>query len=131
MPTSIQALAIRYVEARDEHRRLKAERAALYCDHEELTPFDPTKVVLPTDIYVPRRAQRDACWKGHYETRGYVDNVHDVWVHDVDPPDWCDPCKARQAIHEQIKPAQRRMAGRMSALIAAVRALPADEVSNE
>lgn len=124
MTATIEQLAISYVTARDEHRRLKRGRAAIYCAYE----VDPTATPpigfddLVDDSYIQQGPTGTPCWKTITEE---VEGPFgpEPWSSTYrDPPDWCEPCRRRQLIHDQLKPAQRRMAGCMAALTAAVRA---------
>lgn len=108
-PADILALSRRYVEARDEVARLKRKRFAAQCERE--CAHDSGGLIA-------------ACWKMTYDKGDPEVGLRAGWEHGTDPDEWCDACKRRQAIHEQIRPAQRRLAGRMSALIAATRRAP-------
>jgi len=109
MKPTIETLARRYVEARDEVARLKREREACVCDHD---PMDEAGVI-----------HGKACWRGGWEPDCTDSGRYgSEWVYNVDPADWCDSCKRRQAIHVQIRPAQRRMAARLGAIVSATRA---------
>lgn len=122
---TIEQLACRYVEARDEVAALKASRARHRCDHEapdEDDREDPREVGYPpAGAAFADREYRPPCWKMIAEDVGV-----DWPVVTVEPyrerGDWCLSCRERQAIHVQIRPAQRRMAARLSALVSATRA---------
>lgn len=125
---TIEHLARRYVEARDEVAALKHARSQRRCDHE--APFeddreDPREVGYPSaGASFADREYHPPCWKmiatddADFDIPGGGATVEPYREH----ADWCPSCRERQAVHAQIRPAQRRMAARLSALISATRA---------
>ena len=87
--------AIAWDAARREALRLRDERNACKCEHEEqpdhLSNFSGTT----------------PCWK---------DAEWDVDMDPVKPRDWCDPCAERQGLHKQYRLANRRRGALMRSL---------------
>jgi hypothetical protein len=132
----LATIARRYVEARDEVERLKAERDACVCDYEPrevirrgMLSYDPPLRVRSGDYrgvtLIGKRGGDDAatapCW------RAIVADDHDMRreveaLGDGTEEGWCEPCTRRQALHEQLRAVRRTLPGRLSALISHTRA---------
>lgn len=129
---TIETLARRYVEARDDVAALTSARRASRCDYEPTYgyvehPEEPRRVRNHDAGCDCRPAQMDGpchepCWKRR-TPMVTINHEGDTKGGDLAPvEDWCPSCRERQAIHVQIRPAQRRMAARLSALVSATRA---------
>lgn len=104
---SIEAIARRFVAARREARRLKALCASFVCDREAKGEYSP-------DAHTPR-----PCWKASY-VAPEPETGAGGWDTEIDPDEWCDPCKAREVARLQLRHARRSAAGLLSALTGAV-----------
>jgi hypothetical protein len=127
----IAAIARSYVEARDEATRLERERAACVCD------FEPREVLLRDGFLhdEPPLRVRAGDYRGVRTTKGADAIDAPCWRHidaggehgeteaigEGSDEGWCDPCQRRQALHEQLRAARRRLPGRLSALISCTR----------
>lgn len=116
MIATFEDIARRWAAAKDEVARLKRERAALVCDHEdngddspEYTGSGRGDVRLPTE----------PCWRA---TR--IDPFTLADVPAVDLADWCVPCVARQSVQDKIAPARRALTTATRALLRAARRPP-------
>lgn len=129
---TIEHLARRYVEARDEVATFTAARRALRCDYEPTYgyvehPEEPRKT-RPHDGHCDchPRGEGEPCPVPCWKRRTPVVTINyegDTEGGDLQPVEtWCASCRERHATHAQIRPAQRRMAARLSALISATRA---------
>lgn len=112
--SAVEQAAMRWIEARIERDRLEKERDGILCAHEKIVEHSETGLFgLPPYTWEAREGT--ACWKGHYadEDRHGVDRG---WVTHREPEEWCEPCKARQALHERYRKARYLTTGRLGAL---------------
>lgn len=127
MTTYIEWLALRYVRARDEVTRLEKARRECRCEHE--APWgDDREPIAEGDHRTaagPVKEYRQPCWKKQYiaaeSEDGHTITHGGGWELASPPESWCESCKRRQAIHDQIKPARLRRSARLGALISATR----------
>ena len=107
---SLLILARKWALARADVRRLVKARGRLCCEKQWTVKGDP----------VGDSPAEHPCWKPVYEHTEYGDFgrvvIRGGWAPYEDPDEWCDSCRKRQAIHEQIRPAQNRAAGLAGAL---------------
>lgn len=127
--SAIERLAMRWIEARVERDRLYKLRATFLCEHEP-APMDESPEAGGV-MAQPRTG--NACWKGHREEGDFPGENH--WVAEREPFDWCEPCKARQQVHEQSVKARHVTTARLAALHrvcrAALSVVPTPEVSRD
>jgi len=131
---SITRTSIALVEARDEVKRLTAERAACTCEFEPrevliggwLQDVDPLRVRAPFDeedrITIHKRrlpAKTAPCWQ--YVTVRDEDGETGA-IGDWSADGWCEPCERRQLLHEQLRAARRRVVALTSGHLAATKA---------
>jgi len=98
------------VKARDEVRRLRAERAAFLCEREGVD--DPER---------EDRRVIDPCWRATYE-KPDPDCGGGGWSLAVEPEDWCPSCQQRQVVFLQLRAARRRVVALTSGHLNATRA---------
>lgn len=112
--TSIESIARNLVAARAEARRLKLLCASLVCLR-EAAAYE----AADNTAHTPR-----PCWKPNWEDYDRETGGGGEWYPDVEPDEWCEPCKAREVARLQLKRERRRAAGLLSALAGAVRRSP-------
>ena len=124
--TGPDVLLRRYIECRDEIARLTHERAALFCDFEEISEFGET-------IRKPLRARTMHAEAGEFtegKRRDYaltapcwrivnvdVDDGQTGAIGDWSEEGWCEPCRRRALVHEQLRAALRARGPRLTAII--------------
>lgn len=110
----IARLTAALATAKDEVTRLKRERGVLYCANETRDAYNPG----------------EPCWKivnepghtDHHATTGEPIPVRahcEAWGGEME--EWCESCRKRQSLHDQINPAIRRAASLQGALLRAAR----------
>lgn len=131
MAVDLATLTRRYVEARDEVARLTRERDGCACDFETLYEFgetirEPLRTRAATFEGVraikngnPDPA-REPCWRCVVVDAG-DDGAEVEAIGDYADEGWCEPCRRRQALHVEMKAAKKRVAARLSALVAHAR----------
>ncbi len=82
----IEQAAIRWLELREECRRLRSERALLECEREASGLLEPNTM----------RIQPKPCWKTHHRT------APDDYERMAET-DWCETCREREKVHKQLR----------------------------
>ena len=93
--------AVAWDQARREASRLRGQRAAFRCELECEAEYD--------DMGRQTYAGDPACWRNTWQ---------DQHGNDCRPPtdEWCEPCRQRQAVHEQYTKAVAHRQGLMRGL---------------
>jgi hypothetical protein len=110
----------RYVAARVERDRLKAERDGCFCERAE-PALQPGYVMEIDGDDLPREAaptQAEPCWK-MARKRTQPTPYSDGGEFYLDPPmaEWCETCRRRQAASDAYKVAVRAHAGALRGLL--------------
>ena len=87
--------------------RLRAERAALFCERAEPTTVDENFETHPT--------QAEACWKAARKWKD--DGYHRRFYLDPPPSQWCESCRKRQEVSDAYREAVRHHGGALRGLL--------------